>query len=120
MRVFNLKDVQHKELSSDREKFSLSAVLTDLIGFEKVFIHHDIIPQGRHSSSPHSHSLKEEMVIVLEGYPTAHLGDIAKKLKPGDFVGFKAGEIHYLENTASVDAHLLVICSKDDKDIITY
>jgi uncharacterized cupin superfamily protein len=62
------------------------------------------------------------MVFVLRGKPTAIVGSVSYQLKPGDFLGFQPGskELHFLENTSSEEAEVLVIASPPDRDEINY
>ncbi len=124
MKIFNMNDLPHQELESTAtgEKFSLSSVLTDYLDFKDLFVHHEIIPPGKRSSNAHCHTHQEEMLLVLEGAPTVHLGLEERQLKPGDFVGFKpsAREFHFVENTSALDAHIVMICSTSLEDTIQY
>lgn len=116
--------IEHKELISTRtgEKFSLSAVLSDAFGFKDVFVHHEIIPPGRRSSSPHAHTHREEMVYVLSGSPEVFLGGAIKTLMPGDCIGFRPGKenIHCVTNNTNEDVRLLVIASNPKDDAVIY
>lgn len=121
MDVFNISDLEHQQLSSSSgEIFSKSAILSELFSYRKIFIHHEILSPGKRASSPHRHTAQEEMIFVLEGFPTAHLGNQAEQLKPGDMIGFKPGskELHYIENTTDRDVRFLVICSKETDEVI--
>jgi uncharacterized cupin superfamily protein len=121
--VFNIDSLSHKQLTSKTgEIFSKSAVLTEFLFFQKLFVHHEILPPGKRASAPHSHTIQEEMIFVLNGYPTAHLGDRIIQLKPGDFIGFKPGvkELHFIENKTDKEVHFLVICSNQEDDQIIY
>jgi uncharacterized cupin superfamily protein len=122
MKILNINEIPHLELQSASEKFSLSAVLTEHLGFKDVFVHHEIIPPGKRCSSPHCHKHQEEMLIVLSGNPTVHIGKESAELKPGDFVGFKptTNEFHFVENTTGTEARVLMICSKILNDEILY
>ena len=62
------------------------------------------------------------MILVLEGLPTAHLGNQVTQLKPGDFIGFKPGskELHFIENTTDKEVRFLVICSNQKDDQIIF
>jgi uncharacterized cupin superfamily protein len=118
----NLSLLEHQELRSAKtgEKFSLSSTLSTLLGFKNLFIHHEIIPPGRRSSSPHWHTHREEMVLVLEGNPTVHHAGKSLSLKPMDFVGFPPGEenLHVVENRTDAEVRLLVIASNPPADEI--
>ncbi len=120
LKIFNLQEVEYFELGSEKEKFSLSAVLSDSIDFKKIFVHYDILSPGKRSSLPHTHSKTEEMMVVLGGNPTVVLEDERTELKPGDFIGFQPGEKHVVENQSREEVKLLFICSKDKDDQITY
>jgi uncharacterized cupin superfamily protein len=124
MRLYNISNINHQELISSRtgEKYSLSAVLTQLIDFKHLFIHHEILSPGRRSSSPHCHSHQEEMIFVLTGHPTAHLGEQIFQLKPGDFLGFKpsTSEYHFIKNCTDSEASVLVIACAFLEDTIRF
>ena len=117
-----LSQLRHRELISPRtgELFSLSAVLTDALGFKDVFVHHEILPPGRRSSSKHSHSHREEMILVIKGQVTAHLNSGCQLLNPGDYLGFLPGEPHVVVNETMTSSELLVIASNPSQDKVTY
>jgi uncharacterized cupin superfamily protein len=87
--VYNINDLQHAQLisSSTGEMFSRSAVLTELLSCQKIFVHHEILPPGKRSSAPHCHTTQEEMIYVMEGYPLAHSGNESLKAMP---ISYKA------------------------------
>ena len=120
--LINLLDLEYQEMSTKSEKLSHSAILTTLLDFQDIFVHHEIIPPGRRSSSPHYHTHIEEMFIVSEGTPTFHYADKNFMAKPGDFIGFPPGErkLHYIINQSSADARVLGICSKSPFDQTQY
>lgn len=124
MKPLNIAELLHQELRSSRtgESYSLSAVLTEHLEFKKLFVHHEIIPPGRRSSAPHTHSTREEMIFVLDGNPTAHEGTRTTRLRPGDFVGFRAGsdEPHFVENSTEVEAKVLIITTRSEGDRVAY
>jgi uncharacterized cupin superfamily protein len=124
IRNSSVRDLEHHELWSQRtgEKFSLSAVLTEALGFKDVFVHHEIIPPGRRSSGTHFHSRREEMVFVLEGNVKAWCEGTEVLLEPGDFVGFPPGKgnAHYLINDGDHPARVLAIASNPDDDQVEY
>lgn len=122
--ILNISDLSHRELQSSKtgEKYSLSAILNDLIGFKDVFIHHEIILPGQRTSASHSHTHREEMVFVLEGTPMVHFKGQEYQMKPGDFFGFQPGaeNFHFLRNDADVPAKVLVIASNPEHDEVIY
>jgi len=120
----SIAEARHIELTSSRtgEKFSLSAVLSDAFGFKDVFVHHEIIPPGRRSSSPHAHTDREEFMYVISGSPEVFLRGERKKLAAGDFIGFCPGRenIHYVVNNTDTDVCLLVVASNPPQDKVIY
>lgn len=124
MKINNIDNLIHRELmsTSSGELFSKSAVLTDLLGFNDIFVHHEILLPGHKASSPHRHTLREEMAVILTGEPTAYSGNQSFKLKTGDFFGFKPDsmEMHYLVNETSEVVKLLMICSHPAGDLTVY
>jgi uncharacterized cupin superfamily protein len=118
----HLEALKHIELRSKSEKFSHSAVLTDLIGFNDLFVHHEIIPPGRRASSPHRHSHIEELFLVLKGHPTFHCGEQSWKVAPGAFIGFRPDQqdLHYVSNDSDEDVHLLGMSSDHPLDETIY
>jgi uncharacterized cupin superfamily protein len=124
MKIYNVDALPHSELisSATGEAFSKSALLSELFAHQDIFVHHEILPPGRRSSSPHRHTLREEMIFVLKGCLTAHLGDQTFQLKPGDFIGFNPASehLHFIENATTEDACFLVICSNPTHDRVIY
>lgn len=124
MKAYNVADIPHELLISSKsgESFSSSAILSELFSCTKLFIHHEILSPGRRGSSPHRHTTQEEVVFVLEGFPTAHIGDKAITLKPGDVLGFPldSQELHFMANETKSDVRYLVICSKETDDKVMY
>jgi len=120
----SVSELDHVELRSKStdERFSLSAILTDSCGFKDLFVHHEIIPAGRRSSSPHAHSRREEMIYVLSGTVIAHCGSQVHELGAGDFFGFKPGTLdtHYVENRSAEEARILVIATNPKGDEVVY
>jgi uncharacterized cupin superfamily protein len=120
---FSVAETPHQELRSlSGEAFSLSAVLSEAVGFKDLFVHHEILPPGRRASGPHAHTHREEMIFVLEGFPVAHLGAKRLELKPGDYVGIAPGGegLHFIENPSDGEVRLLVVASNPAGDQVRY
>jgi uncharacterized cupin superfamily protein len=86
-------------------------------------VHHEQLPPGRRASSPHSHSHKEEIVIVLGGAPRVWIHGTFHDLAPGDYIAFEPGTgiAHTITNDHSdVAAEYLVIASIEEDDVVTY
>ncbi len=88
------------------------------VGFNRIAVHHIILPPGCRTSSPHAESLEEEFVFVLKGKPDLWLNGYIHSLNEGFAVGFPAGTgiAHTLINNSREDVFLLVAGDKTKKD----
>lgn len=124
MKIININSLQHCGMVSSitGEAYSESAELSPLFGLKDIVVHHEILTPGRRSSAPHYHTLREEMVLVLTGYPICKYGNKTVEMEPGDTIGFKPGlsERYYFENATNELVHLLVICSNPIDDSVIY
>jgi uncharacterized cupin superfamily protein len=124
VKVLRRKDYDHNQLQSKEngEQFSQSAILSNELGMEKVFIHHEILGSGRRASSPHRHERSDEFIYVLRGSPTAIEGTEEVHIGVGDCVTFKANSplLHYLENRTRDDVEVLVISRRLDISDVRY
>ncbi|MDK8263107.1 MULTISPECIES: cupin domain-containing protein [Pseudomonas] len=93
------------------ERFSLGAAFGRHFGFARLGIHHEWLPPGRRTSRPHAEATEDEFVYVIAGHPTAWIDGHAHRLKPGDGVGFKAGDgvAHTFINETTEPVELLVV-----------
>ncbi|WP_145009114.1 cupin domain-containing protein [Pseudomonas oryzihabitans] len=93
------------------ERFSLGAAFGRHFGFARLGIHHELLPPGRRTSRPHAEATEDEFIYVIAGHPTAWIDGHAHRLKPGDGVGFKAGDgvTHTFLNESTEPVELLVV-----------
>lgn len=71
---------------------------SQLVKFE---MHTTALNAGLDSHAPHTHK-EEEIVLILRGNVTMHIGDNFYKAGPGDVVFLSSGVSHALINTGSV------------------
>ena len=71
------------------------------------------VPPGSNVPPPHSHSLNEELVYVLEGTLRYTVGSETRDLKPGDSMATPCGVVHAFSNPHAVVARALVINTPD-------
>jgi len=97
-------------LGSD-ELLSIGSAFGRVFGFERLGVHHELLPPGRRTSWPHAERTEEELVYVIEGTPDVWLDGHLVQLKPGDAVGFKPGTgiAHTVINNSDHDVRLLVV-----------
>lgn len=118
----NIENLEYLEMNTKTEKLSHSAILTEKTDFQKLFVHHEIIPPGRRSSRPHFHSHTEEMFFVLEGKPSISYGEKTFQANPGDFIAFPPGErqLHCVINQTDKAVRVLGICGDSPLDQTHY
>jgi uncharacterized cupin superfamily protein len=109
-------------IRSTREALSESANLTGTAGLHQFVVYHDILPVGRRTSSAHSHSTREEFVLVLAGTMTLWIDGHTRQLQSGDYVALPAGadEKHYMYNDGPSDAQYVMVATTPADDAITY
>lgn len=93
------------------ELLSIGSPFARVFGFERLGIHHEVLPPGRRTSWPHAEKTEEEFVYVLEGHPDVWIDGNLVSLKPGDGVGFKPGTgiAHTFMNNTNETVRLLVV-----------
>ncbi len=88
------------------------------VGFNRIAVHHIVLPAGCRTSSPHAESHEEEFVFVLKGKPDLWLNGYIHSLNEGFAVGFPAGTgiAHTLMNNTNQEIHLLVAGDRTKKE----
>lgn len=104
------------------ELFTVARLLTDGAGVRGFSVIHEQLAPGRRTSSPHTHTKKDEMYIVLSGSPAAYVDQERRVLHSGDYIIFRseAKQVHYLANETSEDVMLLQISSCPPDDVVEY
>ena len=79
------------------------------------------LPPGDTSALHHRHSVRDELVYVLEGHPTLVTEAVEVELSPGMCAGFPAnGPAHHLENRTDREALLLEVGDRAAGDQVVY
>ncbi len=88
------------------------------LGLKRMGVGLDVLPPGRRSSWPHTHSHEEEFVYVVSGQPQVWLDGNVYALQPGDGVAFPAGTgiAHTFINDTKEDVHLLVVGEQKNRE----
>jgi mannose-6-phosphate isomerase-like protein (cupin superfamily) len=71
------------------------------------------VPPGSNVPPPHSHSLNEELVYVLEGTLRYTVGSETRDLQPGDSMATPRGIVHGFSNPHAALARAIVINTPD-------
>ncbi|MDX1563051.1 MAG: cupin domain-containing protein [Gammaproteobacteria bacterium] len=85
--------------------------LGDLFGLTTFGVNLTELEPGAASALFHWHAVQDEFIYVVEGTPTAVVGDDEYELAPGDCIGFKAGTgvAHQIVNRSNERASFLEI-----------
>jgi uncharacterized cupin superfamily protein len=95
--------------------------LGDMTGLSALGVHLIEIKPGFESTELHVHYHEEECVYVLQGSGEAVIGDDVFEVKPGDFIGYRAGgKAHALKNTGEDDLRCLVVGQRLAHDAADY
>ena len=95
--------------------------LGDLTGLENLGFHIIEVPPGCESTELHMHYFEEECVYVLEGSAEATIGEEKHPVKPGDFIGYRAGGLpHKLANTGDATLRCIVVGQRLAHDVGDY
>ena len=100
------------------EPMGLNAALGAHFGLKRLGIHHQRLLPGRRTSFPHAEKTEDEFIYVIAGTPDVWLDGVLHRLKPGDGVGFKAGNglAHSFLNNTESEVELLVIGDRHRED----
>lgn len=124
MKVVSRKQFNHTQLSSQKtgEEYSLSEVVSQLLGSKQLFIHHDIIEPGRKSSGPHRHSLIEEVVYIVKGTATVVEGKNEVVASEGSLILFdsKDQDTHFLANHTNQNVETMTFSITSDFDMTIF
>lgn len=124
MKIGNIHSASEKQLVSKKtgELFTIAKSLTDTTSIESLIVNYEILNSGHRASASHYHTLKDEIILILEGFPTLIVNETRENLKPGDFVGFKAidKESHFLVNDSENIVVFLSIGSNPKTDEVCY
>ena len=95
--------------------------LGDLFGLNSFGANLTTLSPGAVTALQHVHSIQDEMVFVVAGYPTLVLDGKAMPLAPGMVAGFPAGgAAHHIENRTDIDCTLLEVGDRSSGDAVSY
>jgi uncharacterized cupin superfamily protein len=97
--------------------------LANAVGITQFGVNHVTLKPGAFSANRHWHEAEDEFVYVLSGSPTLVDDNGKQQLKPGDFIGFPAGEpnAHHVVNDSDFDAVIMVVGSRrPGEEVIHY
>ncbi len=99
----------------------LNKSLGDLTGLNGIGFHIIEVEPGFETTETHVHYFEEECVYVLEGEAEARIGKEVFSIKPGDFIGYRAGgEAHSITNTGGKTLKCIVVGQRLEHDVADY
>lgn len=120
MKIVSKDEFNHTQLTSQKtgEVYSLSAVVSQLLGSNQLVVHHDIIESGRKSSGSHRHTLIEEVVYVVKGTATVIEGKNEVVASEGSLILFdpKDLETHFIANQMDQNIETITFSITSDFD----
>ena len=120
MKILPKKQFSHIQLASQKtgEQYSLSGVVSSLLGSKQLFIHHDILEPGRKSSGPHRHTTIEEVVFVAKGTVTVVEGAKEELATEGTLVYFDPNDkvMHFLVNRGEQNTETITFSVNSEFD----
>lgn len=95
--------------------------LGDLTGLTGFGFHMIEVEPGYESTELHKHYQEDECVYILEGEAEATIGNTNHRVKPGDFIGYRAGgEAHKLKNIGNSTLRCIVVGQRLPHDVGDY
>ena len=95
--------------------------LGDMTGLTGFGFHIIEVEPGFATTEHHVHHHEDECVYVLEGEATAHLGEEARTIRAGDFVGYRRGGLaHSIVNTGTTVLRCIVVGERLSHDVADY
>ena len=100
------------------EPMGINAPFGSHFGLRRIGIHHQRLMPGARTSFPHAERTEDEFIYILSGTPDVWLDGHLHRLKPGDGVGFKAGDglAHTFLNNSDSEVEILVVGDKSRPD----
>ena len=92
--------------------------LSDAVKVNQFGVNQVRLSPGAWSAQRHWHTHEDELVYMLEGEAVLITDHGEQPLRPGDVVGFPAGEAngHHLVNRSEADCVFLAIGNRDERD----
>ncbi len=96
--------------------------LADHVGVRQFGVNLCRMPPGTWSSQRHHHSHEDELLVMMTGEISLVDNDGERLLRPGDVVGFPAGDgnAHHLVNRSGADATFIAIGTDHAEDVCIY
>jgi uncharacterized cupin superfamily protein/ribosomal protein S18 acetylase RimI-like enzyme len=124
MKIVSKEQFNHKKLTSQKtgEVYSLSEVVSQLLGSKQLFVHHDIIEPGNKSSGPHRHTIIEEVIYVTKGSVTVIEGKNEMVASEGALILFDPNdkETHFLINQTDQNIETMTFSISSDFDSVVF
>lgn len=103
------------------ELFTVARLLTEGTGVSDFSVIHEELLPGRRGSSPHAHTVLNELFVILKGTPTVYVGTERRVVSAGDYVLFRAeGPPHWIANESDETVEWLRVAGNAERDVVVY
>lgn len=112
MKPIAVSSLPLRTLTSKRtgEAYSSVRSLSEAFQLKDLLIHQETLPPGHAASAAHYHTVKEELIYLLQGTLVAYLGEERVLMQAGDSLGLPPSPVpHRLVNESSETAVFLSI-----------
>ena len=121
--IINLEELELSEFGNSKAFEAQLARIGHRIGARQLGAMLHIVPPGKKAFPKHAHHANEEMIIILKGNGTYHMGSQSWPIREGDVVAAPAGDgetAHQIENTSTTPLRYLCISTQHDPDVVEY
>ena len=118
----NQDDLPTRIIESDKGFKAKVNRLGPVIGSEQIGCSIVEVPSGKKAWPKHSHSVNEEMFLILSGDGTLHYGDESQPVQEGDLISCPAdiNIAHQIENTGHQPLRYLALGTQREPEICYY
>lgn len=103
------------------EILTVARSISDAFDLDRLLIHQEIVEPGNRTAPAHTHSKKQEAILILSGVATLYIENERTQLKAGEVIGFKPGDpYHQIVNESDNELVILTIGTNDRDDVVDF
>ncbi|MBO1360243.1 cupin domain-containing protein [Acetobacter sacchari] len=121
--VLNPRSLELKSWEKGSRYASADVSFGAILGLIKLGIGYSEVPPGKSGCPCHSHSMEEELFIILEGSGTYRFGDTEYPFQSGDILSAPAGGLetaHQIINSGETTLRYFALSANSDAEIVQY
>jgi len=121
--IINIADAKTMTVGNAAGFDAEFASLGGQIGAQKLGVSIAIVPPGKRAFPKHAHHVNEELMFILEGNGTYHLGHDSAPVTAGDLIAAPPGDgttAHQIENTSDAPLKYLTFSTNQEPEVVEY